>query len=91
MITLYPTIADELILDIEGWNNSLKVPCDADYSGDIAGGYGVDLADFAAIAAHLGETGCGASDDCQCADVDQSGTVNLADLLDVIEDWLKGI
>ena len=88
----YPVIAAELIADIEAWVDSLKAPCDADYTGDIAGGYGVDLVDFAAIAAHYGETNCGATvDDCQCADIDQSGTVDLADLVDLVEVWLRGI
>jgi N-acetylgalactosamine-6-sulfatase len=87
----FPVIAADLIADIEAWADSLKSPCDADYSGDIDGGYGVDLVDIAAIAAHLGQTDCAANVDCQCADIDQSGTVDIADLFDVTQDWLKGI
>lgn len=87
----YPVIAAELIADVVAWDVYIKAPCDADYSGDIAGGYGVELDDFAAIASHFGETDCGANVDCQCADIDQSDTVDFADLLDVFGDWLKGI
>lgn len=87
----FPVIAAELIADVVAWDVYIKAPCDADYSGDIAGGYGVELVDYAAFVSHYGETDCGANIDCQCADIDQSGTVDIADLLDVVEDWLKGI
>ena len=87
----FPVIAAGLIADVEAWVGSLKAPCDADYSGDIAGGYGVDLDDFAAVVSRYGETDCGATVDCQCADIDQSDAVGIDDLRNVLGDWLKGI
>jgi len=87
----FPVITAELIADIVAWSDYTKAPCDADYSGDIAGDYGVELVDYAAFISHYGETNCGATgDDCQCADIDRSGAVDIADLLDVVEVWLKG-
>jgi hypothetical protein len=61
-----------------------------EYAGDFAGLYGVDTVDFAAVSEQWLETGCAAKDDCNGADVDQSGTVNIDDLLYLIDDWLEG-
>jgi len=86
----FPAVADGLVADIEAWYDYVHAPCDTDYSADIAGGYGVDIADFAAVAARWYETDCGATDDCQCADINRSGTVDIFDLCDLVEVWLRG-
>ena len=86
-----PVIAAELIADILAWDEYIHAPCDTDYSADIAGGYGVELDDYAAFVSHYGETNCGDTVDCQCADIDRSGTVDIADLSDLVKVWLRGI
>ncbi|MDH4202242.1 MAG: hypothetical protein OEV87_05060 [Phycisphaerae bacterium] len=57
------------------------------FMGDIAGLYGVDMADFAEIARNWQNTGCPGN--CEDADIDGSGDVGLGDLAAVAEDWLK--
>ena len=59
------------------------------YAGDIAGLYGVDMADFAELARNWLNTGCPAN--CEDADIDTSGDVGLPDLTAVADDWLMGI
>jgi hypothetical protein len=51
----------------------------------------VDLVDFATFATHWQQTGCNATN-CSCsgADINQDGTVNLADLGDFVALWLEG-
>jgi hypothetical protein len=57
--------------------------------GDIAGLYGVNLIDFAVFAAHWDQTGCPSG--CENADINNSGTVDITDLLLFADNWLKGI
>jgi hypothetical protein len=88
----FPAVVDELVADVEAWYNYVHAPCDNNYSGDIAGGYGVGMGDFVAFAAQWGQTDCGAAgDDCLCADIDRSGIVDIADLADLVQVWLMGI
>ena len=56
--------------------------------GDIAGSYGVNYADFAAFAAHWQQTGCPTG--CGNADLNNSGTVDITDLMIFANNWLKG-
>jgi hypothetical protein len=58
-------------------------------AGDIAGLYGVNYVDFAVFAAHWEQTDC--PDGCENADIDNSGTVNIDDLILFANNWLKGI
>lgn len=57
------------------------------YAGDIAGLYGVDMADFAELAEHWLNLNCPA--DCEDADIDLSGRVDMGDLLLLSSDWLQ--
>jgi hypothetical protein len=57
--------------------------------GDIAGLYGVNYVDFAVFAAHWEQTGC--PDGCENADINNSGTVDITDLMSLAENWLAGI
>jgi len=59
------------------------------FVGDIAGLYGVDMADFAYLANYWGQD-CD-SPACDRADIDTSGTIDLPDLAAVAADWLKGL
>jgi hypothetical protein len=59
-------------------------------AGDIALPYGVDLADFAVLSNQWGNT-CDPSDNCNNADIDQSGQVGIEDLAKLAENWLVGI
>ncbi|HML73769.1 MAG TPA: hypothetical protein PKB02_04665 [Anaerohalosphaeraceae bacterium] len=56
------------------------------YPGDIAGLYGVDMADFAELAEHWLNLNCPA--DCEEADIDLSGSVDMADLILLSRDWM---
>jgi len=58
--------------------------------GDVAGSFSVDLADVAHLATYWQSTDCGAGD-CGRADIDGSGTVDLDDLLVILDNWLKGL
>jgi hypothetical protein len=58
-------------------------------TGDIAGSYGVDYVDFAVFAAHWEQTGCPTG--CGNADINSSGTVDIADLTLFADNWLKEI
>ena len=58
-------------------------------TGDIAGLYGVNFVDFGVFAAHWGQTGCPAG--CENADINNSGTVDISDLMLLADNWLKGI
>lgn len=59
------------------------------YPGDIAGSYGVNLVDFAEIAAHWEQTGCPTG--CGNADINSDGTVDITDLTLLADNWLEGI
>ncbi len=61
-----------------------------EYAGDIAGLYGVDIADIAALSMQWGEIDCGAKGDCNGADIDQSGVVDIGDLIEIANNWLEG-
>lgn len=57
---------------------------------DFAGDYGVSLQEFAILAENWQTSGCsGHGFWCGGADLDHSGSVDLADLLIVAENWLK--
>jgi hypothetical protein len=58
------------------------------YTGDIVGLYGVDLTDYARLMLNWGKEGC--PTDCQQADIDGSGVVDIGDLMILAENWLKG-
>ncbi|MEN6307627.1 MAG: hypothetical protein ABFD91_07725 [Anaerohalosphaeraceae bacterium] len=58
------------------------------YAGDIAGLYGVDLADYAELAQHWMNTDCPSN--CEDADIDSSGTVDSGDLSLLATHWLEG-
>ncbi|MBN2210448.1 MAG: leucine-rich repeat domain-containing protein [Sedimentisphaerales bacterium] len=56
---------------------------------DANGNYEVDIYDFAALAGQWLQTGCDEYNDwCQGADFNHSGTVDVADLLLLADDWL---
>ena len=57
--------------------------------GDIALPYGVENGDVAYIAQHWLESDCGIINDCEAADVDQSDSVAIGDLLIVANNWLN--
>jgi hypothetical protein len=57
-------------------------------TGDIAGLYGVDFVDYAALLAHWNQTGCPTG--CGGADINSDGTVNMADLRLLVDNWLAG-
>jgi hypothetical protein len=60
----------------------------ADLNGDGI----VDLLDFAKIAAHWLETGCGTPDWCGGTNLDQTNsTVDYADIKVFIDHWLEGL
>lgn len=59
------------------------------YPGDIAGLYGVNLIDYAELARHWMDEGCPAN--CEDADIDGSGIVDLADLAVFSQHWLEGV
>jgi hypothetical protein len=67
----------------------LRLAWQEEFVGDIAGLYGVDMADFAEIERNWLEEDCD-TNDCEDADIDTSGDVGLADLLAVVESWLAG-
>ena len=56
---------------------------------DLTNSDGVNLVDLALFAAEWGRTGCVAPDYCNAADFDKSGTVDMSDLVDIAEVWLK--
>jgi hypothetical protein len=58
------------------------------YPGDIAGLYGVDMADLMEVVNNWLQQGCPAS--CEQADIDNSGTVDLADLSILAANWMTG-
>jgi hypothetical protein len=58
------------------------------YPGDIAGLYGVNLADYAELARNWLEQGCPSG--CEQADIDNSGTVDLGDLSILAANWMLG-
>ena len=51
---------------------------------------GVDLVDFAYMAARWARTDCAATADCEGADLDGLGTVDIEDLRILAENWLLG-
>lgn len=59
------------------------------FPGDIAGLYGVDLVDFSYLSGYWGLDDCGGSDDCGRADIDENGQVDISDLVELANDWLK--
>jgi hypothetical protein len=58
---------------------------------NFVGWYGVDFADFAAMANWWGRTDCAANNDCEGADFDFSGTVDERDLAVICNYWLQGL
>lgn len=52
---------------------------------------GVDMADFAFFAGYWTQNNCADSNDCEGTDLDGSGTVNAADLMSFVDNWLFGI
>lgn len=59
--------------------------------GDVAGGEGVDMTDFAFFAGHWMNTNCNNSNNCDGTDLDKSGTVDMPDLVIFANNWLSGI
>ncbi|MCX5637883.1 MAG: hypothetical protein NTX52_09365 [Planctomycetota bacterium] len=59
--------------------------------GDVAGGEGVDMSDFAFFAGHWMNANCSNSNDCDGTDLDRSGIVDAADLMPFINNWLCSI
>jgi hypothetical protein len=59
------------------------------FTGDIAGLYGINLADFEEIAAHWGQIGCPTG--CENADINGDGTVDMFDLISLADNWLEGV
>jgi hypothetical protein len=57
-------------------------------AGDIAGSYGVNFVDYAAMVAHWGQTGCPTG--CGNADINGDGIVNMRDLKVLADNWLAG-
>jgi hypothetical protein len=57
--------------------------------GDIAFPYGVENSDVAYLAQHWLESNCGNNNDCEGADVDQSDSVAIGDLLLLANNWLN--
>jgi hypothetical protein len=57
------------------------------YPGDIAGLYGVDIADLTEVIDNWLRQDC--PTECEQADIDSSGTVDLADLSLLAADWMK--
>lgn len=60
-------------------------------TGDFAGREGVDMTDFAFLASHWRESNCANSSNCDGTDLDRSGTVDAADLMPFINNWLCGV
>lgn len=58
------------------------------FGGDIAGLYGVDMADLSYLAGYWGLDDCNGLADCGRADIDGSGDVGIGDLSRMAEDWL---
>jgi hypothetical protein len=58
---------------------------------NLVGWYEVDLADLAALANWWGRSDCAINDDCEGADIDFSGAVDIADLQVFCNYWLEGI
>jgi hypothetical protein len=58
--------------------------------GDFGCPDGVELHDFAFLAARWGNTNCGASNDCDGVDFDLSGTVDWPDMKVIASRWLYG-
>jgi hypothetical protein len=59
--------------------------------GDLNTTCGVDSNDFALFASHWLQTDCVRPDNCQGADLDRDGAVELADITLLAEHWLEGI
>ncbi len=57
--------------------------------GDLNLSNTVNLPDFVTLSQNWQDTGCGEPDYCNRADVDKGGTVDLADLRIVAENWLE--
>ena len=61
------------------------------FAGDIAGLYGVDFIDFTYLSQYWGLDDCNGLDDCGRADIDESGSIDIGDLVAVANDWLLRI
>lgn len=59
-------------------------------TGDIAGDEGVDLVDYAYLVNRWGRTDCATTDNCEGADLDGLGSVDIEDLRIMVENWLLG-
>jgi hypothetical protein len=58
--------------------------------GDFVCPDGVDFADYSFFAERWLNTDCASNNNCDGADFDLSGTVDIADLVIFCEYWLKG-
>lgn len=58
--------------------------------GDIACPDGVDIADFAHLAAWWDRVDCGTQNNCEGADLDTDGSVDINDFAILVADWLAG-
>ncbi len=58
-------------------------------SSDVAGLFGVNMADVAYLSQYWGLDGCDTGTDCGLADIDGSGDVGLGDLAAMADDWLR--
>jgi hypothetical protein len=74
---------DNFVLDSGVVTQTTAIP------GDIAGLHGVNLADYGELAAHWDQTGC--PTDCEDADINMDGTVDISDLVILAGNWLQGI
>lgn len=59
--------------------------------GDIAGSTGVNYVDFAFLAERWNDSNCAANNDCDGADIDGLGDVDVNDLGILSDNWLMGI
>jgi hypothetical protein len=58
--------------------------------GDFVCPDGVDFADYSFFAERWLNTNCASNNNCDGADLDLSGTVDIADLEILCDHWLKG-
>ena len=80
-VSYYAPATDQYGIRISSYADwiSLNIPVrmDGDYSGD----YSVDLLDFSILAGHWQRTDCAANNDCDGADFEPDGDVDIEDLI----------
>ncbi len=59
-------------------------------AGDISGNKEVDFFDYSILAERWLDTSCESPDDCNGADLEPDGDVDMADLEVIIDNWLAG-